>query len=298
MIYNRLISFFILIIFYLGCEDLYNQGNEISAIISSDSTVTAGLEIYLKCVATDLDEDKLSYLWGSSSGEIQAFEDSAVWTAPGNPGIYFITCTVRDQYGASSTKSTSIKVIQAGAVPVNGLDWSLTDDGLMGGANSSNENNTGVLNFWDGNDENADYGWNVTDQYEDENWLSQSLQFKVEDSQNCGGENPNEQKGTAIANIQIEGSNPVTLDINFSGSGEAQAAGYDKIEFSLNGVVIGSGQAPGGGLGCQSLPVDINPADPQLLEPGPHTLVISFTTDDGQYHVDAYYEINIKLIAP
>ena len=132
----------------------------------------------------------------------------------------------------------------------------------------------------------------MTEQIEGENWLSQSLQFRVEDSQNCGGENPNTQIGTAIANIHIEGEDPVTLEINFSGYGEAQSAGFDLIEFSLNGVVIGNGQAPGGGLGCESAPVSIIPADPKLLQPGPHTLVIDFTTNDGQYHVDAYYEIN------
>ena len=39
-------------------------------------------------------------------------------------------------------------------------------------------------------------------------------------------------------------------------------------------------------------------SEPKVLEPGPNTLVIEFTTNDGQYHVDAYYEIKVKLIAP
>ena len=168
----------------------------------------------------------------------------------------------------------------------------------MAGSNTSNPNNTGVLSFWDGNVENAEYGWNVSAQIEGDDRLSQTLQFRVEDSQNCDGPNPNTQTGTATANIQIEGDSPVTLDIDFSGYGEAQSAGYDLIKFSLNGEVIGDGQAPGGGLGCESAPVTVNPADPQILEPGPHTLVIDFTTNDAQYHVDAYYEIELMLIAP
>ena len=105
-------------------------------------------------------------------------------------------------------------------------------------------------------------------------------------------------RGLEAPNIQIEGDSPVTLDIDFSGYGEAQSAGYDLIKFSLNGVVIGDGQAPGGGLGCESAPVTVNAAELQTLEPGPHTLVIEFTTNDGQYHVDAYYEIELMLIAP
>ena len=197
-----------------------------------------------------------------------------------------------------SVKSKRITVTPPSVVPVNGLEWELSDEGLVAGSNTSNPNNTGVLSFWDGNVENTDYGWNITDQLEGDDWLSQSLQFRVEDSQNCDGENPNTQMGTATANIQIEGDSPVTLDIEFSGYGEAQSAGYDLIKFSLNGEVIGDGQAPGGGLGCESAPVTVNPSEPKSLEPGPHTLVIEFTTNDGQYHVDAYYEIRVMLIAP
>ena len=42
----------------------------------------------------------------------------------------------------------------------------------------------------------------------------------------------------------------------------------------------------------------VNNAGPQILDPGPHTLIIEFTTGDAAYHVDAYYEIEAKLIAP
>jgi hypothetical protein len=181
---------------------------------------------------------------------------------------------------------------------VNGLEWTLTDDGLLNGTNSSNENNTGITDYWDGSVENADYGWNVTIQDKTENSISQSLQFKVEDSANCGGNNSNTQNGTAIANIQVTGSEPITLELEFSGIGEAESAGYDLIKFELDGIVIGDGHAPGGGLGCASDSVAVNPASPKSLDPGPHTLIIDFTTNDGQYHVDAYYEIKLKLIAP
>ena len=287
-----------LFLIYFGCDDLYNQGNEISEIIANVDSVKAGLVVYLKCIATDQNNDKLSYNWKCSSGTLEALGDSAIWTAPLFEGIYFITCTVSDQYGASSVESIEITVTPPSVVPVNGLEWELADEGLVAGPNTSNPNNTGVISFWDGNVENAEYGWNVSAQMEGDDRLSQNLQFRVEDSQNCEGPNPNTQTGTAIANIQIEGDSPVTLDIDFSGYGEAQSAGYDLIKFSLNGEVIGDGQAPGGGLGCESAPVTVNAAELQTLEPGPHTLVIEFTTNDAQYHVDAYYEIELVLIAP
>ena len=254
--------------------------------------------VYLKCLASDQNNDKLSYNWKCSSGTLEALGDSAIWTAPLYEGVYFITCTVSDQYGASSAESIGITVTPASVVPVNGLEWELADEGLVAGPNTSNPNNTGVITFWDGNVENAEYGWNVSAQIEEVDRLSQTLQFRVEDSENCEGPNPNTQTGTATANIQIEGDSPVTLDIDFSGYGEAQSAGYDLIKFSLNGEVIGDGQAPGGGLGCESAPVIVNAAELQILEPGPHTLVIEFTTNDAQYHVDAYYAIELVLIAP
>ena len=283
---------------HFGCDDLYNQGNEISEIIANVDSVKAGLVVYLKCLATDQNNDKLSYNWKCSSGTLEAMGDSAIWTSPLFEGIYFITCTVSDQYGASSVESIEITVTPASAVPVNGLEWELADEGLVAGPNTSNPNNTGVVTFWDGNVENAEYGWNVSAQFEEDDRLSQTLQFRVEDSENCAGPNPNTQTGTATANIQIEGDSPVTLNIDFSGYGEAQSAGYDLIKFILNGEVIGDGQAPGGGLGCESAPVTVNAAELQILEPGPHTLVIEFTTNDAQYHVDAYYEIDLMLIAP
>ena len=288
--------FFILFSIWSCSRD--NGSVEILSLNASDSLVEAGGIISLKCIAQDQDKDPLVYSWESSSGSFSVIKDSAVWTAPMEFGIYFISCRVTDNYGASDVATITINVNPSSPVPVNGLEWTLTDDGLLNGTNSSNENNTGITDYWDGSVENADYGWNVTIQDKTENSISQSLQFKVEDSANCGGNNSNTQNGTAIANIQVTGSEPITLELEFSGIGEAESAGYDLIKFELDGVVIGDGHAPGGGLGCASDSVAVNPASPKSLDPGPHTLIINFTTNDGSYHVDAYYEIKLKLIAP
>ena len=284
--------------FSWSCQDLYNNGIEIISITSDVSTVKGGLNVKLACEAVDQDGDNLTYLWESASGSLLSNNDSSIWTAPKDSGFYFITCTVSDEYGASAVGTIAIRVGPPSAVPVTGLDWTLNDSGLLNGENASNENNTGVVDYWDGTQENADYGWNVTMQEETDNSVSQSLRFKVEDSADCGGNNSNTQTGTATANIQILGSDPITMHLEFSGMGEAQSAGYDLIQFNLNGIVIGDGQAPGGGLGCVSDSVLVNPADPQELNPGEHTLIIQFTTNDGAYHVGAYYEIEVILVAP
>jgi len=296
--YNKIYFIPFLLLLIWNCDDLYNKGNEVISITSNISTVRGGLPVELICEATDQDGDKLSYYWESGSGSLEVYGDSAIWTAPMDSGIYYITCTVADDYGASAVGSIAINVGPPSPVPVTGLDWTLTDSGLLNGDNSSNENNTGVIAYWDGTQDNADYGWNVTAQEETDSSVSQSLRFKVEDSADCGGDNSNTQAGTATANIEVNGSDPITLELDFSGIGEAQSAGYDLIQFNLDGVVIGDGQAPGGGLGCVSDSVLVNPASPQELYPGAHTLIIDFTTNDGAYHVGAYYEIELKLIAP
>ena len=282
----------------MGCE-MENNAVEIISFSASDSVGISGNGIMLYCQAQDGDDDKLSFSWETSSGVFSTRSDSTEWIPPYEEGFYLLTCKVSDGLGSSDARTIPIRVYLPTPVPINGLEWTLTDNGLLDGPNSSNDNNTGVTDYWDGSVENADYGWNVTMQETPDREITQSLQFKVENSENCvDGGNPNEQQGTATANIQITGDSPVNLEIDFSGIGEAQSAGYDLIKFILNGEVIGDGQAPGGGLGCTSDSVLVNPADQQTLEPGSHTLVIDFTTNDGLYHVDAYYEIALKLTVP
>ena len=285
------------ILIMVGCE-MENNAVEILSFSASDSVAVSGQGIMLYCEAQDGDDDKLSFSWETSSGTFSTRSDSTEWIPPYEKGIYLLTCKVSDGLGASDARTISVRVYLPTPVPVNGLEWTLTDNGLLNGPNSSNDNNTGVTDYWDGSVENADYGWNITVQETPDREVTQSLQFKVEDSEDCGGDNPNTQQGTATANIEITGSSPVALELDFSGIGEAQSAGYDLIKFILNGEVIGDGQAPGGGLGCPSDSVLVNPADQQTLEPGSHTLVIDFTTNDGMYHVDAYYEIALKLLVP
>ena len=288
---------FLIFLFICGCE-IKNSPIEILSIDSSDSVAFSNEIIKLYVDAEDGDGDKISYSWGSSGGDFTVKKDTAFWTAPNQSGYYNISCKVSDGVGSSDAIHTTIRVHPLNPVPVNGLDWSLNDTGLMSGPNSSNESKNGTTDYWDGLTENSDFGWNISLPDQSNGEISQSLLFKVEDSANCGGNNPNEQKGKATANIQINGDTPITLDIQFSGIGEAQSAGYDLIEFSLNGVIIGSGEAPGGGLGCTSDSVTVNPAEPQILNPGAHSLVIDFTTNDGLYHLDAFYEVNLKLIVP
>ena len=112
------IPFLLLIIW--NCDDQYNKGNEIISITSSISEVKGGFTVELACEATDQDGDKLTYFWESASGSLDQNGDSATWTAPADTGVYFITCTVSDDYGASAVGSIAIRVISAQSVELKG----------------------------------------------------------------------------------------------------------------------------------------------------------------------------------
>ena len=103
-----------------NCDDQYNKGNEIISITSSDSEVRGGNTVELACEATDQDGDKLTYFWESASGSLDQYGDSATWTAPADTGVYFITCTVSDDYGASAVGSIAIRVLSAQSVELKG----------------------------------------------------------------------------------------------------------------------------------------------------------------------------------
>ena len=112
------IPFLLLIIW--NCDDQYNKGNEIISITSSDLEVKGGRTVQLACEANDEDGDKLTYFWESASGSLDQNSDSATWTAPAESGVYFITCTVADDYGASAVGSIAIRVISAQSVELKG----------------------------------------------------------------------------------------------------------------------------------------------------------------------------------
>ena len=203
---------FIGVLILISCE-IENNPVEILSFTASDSTAISGIGVMLYCEAEDGDNDKLSFSWETSSGVFSTQRDSTEWIPPNDKGTFFVTCKVSDGVGSSDARTIPISVSPATPVPVSGLQWTLTDNGLIAGQNSSNDNNTGVTDYWDGSVENADYGWNVTMQETPNGEISQSLQFKVEDSANCGGENSNTQSGSATANIQVNGDSPITLSL-------------------------------------------------------------------------------------
>ena len=109
-------SITLITLFTWTCGDNINSGNEIFSLTASDSLVEIGSSVLLTCTATDKDGDNLGYIWKSASGTLTPDGNKATWVSPDKPGIYFISCTVADGYGASD-----VAIIAVEAIPIPGV---------------------------------------------------------------------------------------------------------------------------------------------------------------------------------
>jgi hypothetical protein len=124
-----------------------------------------------------------------------------------------------------------------------------------------------------------------------------TIRYDISNSSNCGGSCNTTQSGTATATITV-GSSDVNMALDFEGIGELQDPNFENIKFTLDDVEVANAHAAGGGKGCMMGPVvkTYNVPSPYFLNANTtHTLFIEFTTSDSQYHVGAYYEINLSF---
>jgi len=124
------------------------------------------------------------------------------------------------------------------------------------------------------------------------------LRLDFEDDNNCRNHNPNTQTATATVAITVPVDTIMTVD--WSGLGETQAANFELMSLSVDGVLVGSAHAPGGGQGCAPMgPVVSSPPPPQqvTLTAGAHTLDISATTNDALYYFGAFYQFGLSFQA-
>ena len=156
-------------------------------------------------------------------------------------------------------------------LPVTGLVWATT-------------------NNVSGSTECADAGWVISNG-------NLSIRYNISDSANCGGTCGLTQIGTATATITVGGFD-TNLGLNFVGSGESQDAGFEKISFKLDNTLIASATSQDLNGQCAMVPViqTYAVAPPYLLLAGTvHTLLIEFTTNDPQFHVDGFYQANLSF---
>lgn len=165
--------------------------------------------------------------------------------------------------------------------------WSFTDSGFIDGGQN------GAYRAYDDPADVPASPWAILN-----NGLG--LRLDWEDDQNCRSHNPYTQYATATCQITVPKA--MIMTVNWSGMGETQDPNYELMSLYVNGNLVGSAHAPGGQQGCSPMgPVISNPPPPQqvLLNPGPHTLYISATTNDPLYHFDAWYRFDLTFeLAP
>lgn len=123
------------------------------------------------------------------------------------------------------------------------------------------------------------------------------IRYDIVNSFNCGGTCSSIQSGSATANIIVLNFNTY-LNLDFDGIGELQQSNFDVISFYLDDVLIANAHAAGGNLGCQMGDVikTYNVPSPYLLLANTtHKLSIIFSTNDGLYHTNSYYEVNLSF---
>lgn len=105
------INFLCILIFIellVGCGD--NHQPVILSFTAVPTVVSKGEKVTLEVVATDLDEEDLSYDWNVEEGEIKGHGSKVTWLVPNATGDYTAKITVRDVQGASDTEEVTIKV--------------------------------------------------------------------------------------------------------------------------------------------------------------------------------------------
>ena len=115
----------LLLIFTYSCE-IPNNPVQLLSLTSTHDFAWSGDVVTFVCKAQDSDDDKLSYVWSSPSGDLITKKDSAFWTAPDTLGFYHVTCKISDGVGSSQIATATVRVVNSGFV-INGISSSAID---------------------------------------------------------------------------------------------------------------------------------------------------------------------------
>ena len=116
-----LASLIILVVatFLIGGCTLANQLPVISSLIANnEGEINPGDSRQIECIASDPDEDELSYSWTASGGTISGVGLTVSWTAPDAPGTYTIRVEVSDGRDGIATEQLTIDVLAPNNTPV------------------------------------------------------------------------------------------------------------------------------------------------------------------------------------
>jgi hypothetical protein len=140
----------------------------ISSLTANPKKIYLGAMTQLTCIATDPDDDTLSYIWTSTYGTIIGDDSIVTWTAPENEGYYYVSCIVDDGRGGQASDSVGIVVqdslnvgtgIPIAYYPFNGNakdESGLGNHGIVQGATLTADRfgNENCAYYFDGVDDN------------------------------------------------------------------------------------------------------------------------------------------------
>ena len=87
-----------------------NRNPVISSLVANPVTVPPQGKSTITCIASDPDDDVLSYSWKASDGSITGVGDTVTWVAPDREGTSTITVTVNDSEGGQNVDGVSVTV--------------------------------------------------------------------------------------------------------------------------------------------------------------------------------------------
>ncbi len=105
--------------------------------------INLGAETTITCSAKDNENDDLTYSWLSMTGAISGTGSTINWTAPNEPGNYFVVCFVSDTKNAETIDSIEIAVRDLSVFQTGSLVCYYPLDGNAN--DESGNNNNGIV---------------------------------------------------------------------------------------------------------------------------------------------------------
>ena len=89
-----------------------NSPPTIDELMTTDETLYGDEECTLYCIASDVDDDELSYVWSATEGTIATDGPTAKWTAPRRAGTSSVMVQVDDGKGGLQSEFVLLSVLK------------------------------------------------------------------------------------------------------------------------------------------------------------------------------------------
>ncbi len=119
--YSKLILIIIsfMAMFFFACRDNsmapVNSNPAIVTLTAEETILPANGETSVQCIATDIDNDAISFQWLSAPGTVIGSGPSILWKAPEMEGHYPLVCQISDSLGGTAEAQINFSVVTNGS---------------------------------------------------------------------------------------------------------------------------------------------------------------------------------------